>query len=175
MEYFVIKSSVKVPLTPILKDTILYPHRLTEANYNSMPKGKIYYYRDTEDMEIPELMIQPTFMVGDSLRRIISVYDDTVDWKTLYMMPDEEEKMVDGTKRYSIPNLTRCKCLHPDSETTPNGAVTKLILDKSRLRNTAIFQVEETLENYVIVSLALAESISRRHPYGVRLERVEVR
>lgn len=175
MEYFVIKSSVKVPPVPTLKDTILYPHRLTEENYNSMPKGKIYYYHDAEDLEIPELMVQPTFMVGDTLRHIISVYDDTVDWKALYMMPDEEDKVVDGTKRYSIPNLTRCKCLHPEVEMTPNGAVTKLILDKNRLRNMAIFQVEETQENYVIVSLALAESISRRHPYGVRLERVEVR
>lgn len=175
MEYFVIKSSVKVPLTPTNKEAVLYPHRLTEENFNSMPKGTIYYYHDAEDIEIPELMVQPTFMVGDSLRRIISVYDDTVSWKTLYMMPDEEEKVVDGTKRYSIPNLTRCKCLHEEAETAPNGAVTKLILDKNRLRNTAIFQVEETLENYVIVSLALAESISRRHPYGVRLERVEVR
>lgn len=175
MEYFVIKSSVNSPFTTNGKESVLYPHRLSEENYQSMPVGKIYYYHDRDDIEIPELLIQPTFMVGDSLRQIIGVYDDAVEWKTLYMMPDEEEKVVDGTKRYSIPNLTRCKCLHEDTQIAPNGAVTRLVLDKRKLRNMPIFQVEETMENYVIVSLELAESMSRRHLYGVRVERVEVK
>ena len=175
MEYFVMKSSVNSPFTTNGKETMLYPHRLSEENYQSMPAGKVYYYQDREDIEIPELLIQPTFMVGDSLRQIISVYDDAVDWKALYMMPNEEEKVVNKTKRYSIPNLTKWKCLHKEAEVAPNGAVTKLVLDKSKMRNMPIFQVEETMENYVIVSLELAESISRRHLYGVRVERVEVK
>lgn len=175
MEYFLIKSSVKAPLQPIHMDTNLYRYRLTEENYQRLPKSEIYYYHHTEDIEIPELMLQPTFMVGDVLQHMISMYDDTVLWKSLYMMPDEEDKITEITRHYWIPKFTRIKCLHPQVEIQPNGAVKELILDRKRLRNMDIFQVEETQENFVLVSLALAESISRRHPYGVRLERVEVR
>lgn len=175
MEYFLIKSSVKVPLQPIHMDTNLYRYRLTEENYERLPKSEIYYYHYTEDIEIPELMLQPTFMAGDVLQQIISLYDETVSWKSLYMLPDEEDKIMELSKHYWIPGLTRIKCLHPQAELQPNGAVTKLVLDKKRLRNLNIFQVEETQENFVLVSLALAESISRRQPYGVRLKRVEVR
>lgn len=175
MEYFVMKTSVNSPFTTNGKETMLYPHRLSEENYQSMPAGKIYYYEDKEDIEIPELLVQPTFMVGDALRQIINVYDETIEWKALYMMPNEEEKVVNGTKRYSIPNFTRWNCLHEDAQIAPNGEVLNLVLDKSKLRNAPIFQVEETIGNYVIVSLELAESISRRHLYGVRVERVEVK
>ena len=175
MDYFLLKSSAKVPLQPTLMDTKLYQYRLTQEAYERLPQSEIFSFHHTEDIEIPELLLQPTFMVGDSLKQIISLYDETVSWKSLYLMPDEEDKVVEGTKHYWIPNLSKVRCLHSETEMLPNGAVSKLILDKSCLRNVDIFQVEETLENMVLVSLALAESISRRHPYGVRLERVEVR
>lgn len=175
MEYFLIKSSAKAPLQPIHVDTKLYPYRLTEENYEKLPKSEVYYYHHTEEIEIPELLTHPTFMVGDVLQQLIYLYDDTVLWKSLYLLPDEEEKMTEATRHYWIPELNKVKCLHPEVELQPNGAVKTLILDKKRLRNMNIFQVEETQENFVLVSLALAESISRRHLYGVRLERVEVK
>lgn len=180
MEYFLLKSNVKTPLCPIIRDNTNYPYRLTEENYNRLPKSEVYNYFFKEDMEKPELLTQPTFMLGDSLKSIISLYDDSVEWKSFHVLPVEgervlEEKVLEESKHYWIPKLTRLKCLHSDVEIQPNGAVTTLILDKNKLRNMDIFQVEETQENYVLVSLALAESISRRHPYGVRLERVEVR
>lgn len=175
MEYFMLKSSAKTPLKPINIDTKRYQYRLTKENFNRIPRSEVYYFQNTDDIEIPELMVHPTFMVGETLKDIISLYDDTIIWKSLYLVPNEEEKMIGGTKHYQIPRLKRYKCLHPETEKQPNGAITKLILDKQRIRNMDIFQVQEAQENFVLVSLALAESISRRNLYGVRLERVEVR
>lgn len=175
MEYFLLKSSVVVPPKPIRLDTKLYQYRLTQEAYERMPKSEICYFHHTEDTEIPEILLQPTFMVGDSLKRIISLYDETVSWKSLYFMPDEEDKVMEGTIHCWIPDLPKVRCLHAETEIQPNGAVSKLVLDKRFLRNIDIFQIEETQENLVLVSLALAESISRRHLYGVRLERVEVK
>ena len=52
-----------------------------------------------------------------------------------------------------------------------------LIIDKSKMRNLDIFRIAKdgVSENLVVVSLALAESISRRNAYGVIFERIEVR
>lgn len=175
MEYFVIKSSVTAAFLPILLDTRTYKYRLTKENFAQMPESEIYYFHQREEEEIPDLLLSPTFLCGDALKRIVSLYDASIGWKSIYMMPDEEEKIIKGTVHYWIPDMARQKCLHKDCAIQPNGAVEKLILDQRRLRNVDIFQVEETLENNIIVSLALAESISRRHLYGVVLERVEVR
>lgn len=175
MEYFMLKSSVKTPLQPIDIDMKRYQYRLTKENFNRIPKSEVYYFENTEDIEIPELLVHPTFMVGETLQNIISLYDDTILWKSLYLVPNEEQKMIGGTKHYQIPRIKRYKCLHPDTEKQPNGAITKLVIDKKKVRNLDVFQVEGTQENYILVSLAVAESISRRHLYGVRLERVEVR
>lgn len=175
MEYFLLKTSVKVPPQPIHLDEKVYQYRLTKAAYDKLPKSEICSFHLTDDMEIPELMIHPTFMVGEALKNIISLYDESVSWKSLYFMPDEEDKVMEGTIHYWIPDFPKLRCLHEETEIQPNGAVSKLILDKRFLRNVNVFQIEETQENMVLVSLALAESISRRHFYGVRLERVEVK
>ncbi len=175
MEYFLLKSNVKVPPQPIRLDEKIYQYRLSKEVYDKLPNSEICYFRFEEDIEIPELIVTPTFMVGETLKNLIGLYDESVSWKSLYFMPDEEEKVMEGTIRYWIPNLPKVRCLHEETEVQPNGAVTNLILDKRFLRNVDIFQIEETQENMVLVSLALAESISRRHMYGVRLERVEVK
>lgn len=50
----------------------------------------------------------------------------------------------------------------------------KLVLDRRKIRGKAIFRVGGLLEYKVAVSLPVAESILRRRPYGVSLQRIEV-
>ena len=175
MEYFLLQSSVTVPFRPIMFDQTAVPYTMTEENYRKLPDSNSFYYHIKEDEEIPELLVKPTFLCGEELKHIMEVYDPTVRWKSIYIMPDQEEQVVEGTRHYWIPDLMKQKCVHKDCRIMPNGSIEHLILDQQRLRNLDLFQVDGLVENKVVVSLQLAESISRRHMYGVSLERVEVR
>lgn len=152
-----------------------YPYRMTEENFRMIEDDKTDYYQLFDETEIPQLMTNPTFMCLDGLKSIINVYDPSVRWKSLFLIPGTEEQLYEGTLHYWIPSIIKQDCIHEDCEIMPNGAIEKLILDEKKIRNRDIFQVADVQENYVVVSLALAESINRRHLYGVITERVEVR
>ncbi len=175
MEYFVIKSHAVMVPEPARISNQDYPYQMNEENFEKIEDAKVDYYHLNKDTEIPEVLLKPTFMCGDSLKHIMEIYDPAIKWKSVYLIPGMEEQLVEGTIHYWIPSMKRQHCLHRDCVTLPNGALQKLILDQRQVRNMDVFQVADTRENYVIVSLALAESISRRHMYGVALERVEVR
>ena len=57
----------------------------------------------------------------------------------------------------------------------PNGALKEVILDQHKIKGRDIFRIKGIIENKTIISLAVAESIMRRNPYGVGLERVQVK
>lgn len=63
---------------------------------------------------------------------------------------------------------------YTDPKKQDNGMLKKLVLDRRKIRGKAIFRVGGLLEYKVAVSLPVAESILRRRPYGVSLQRIEV-
>ena len=69
----------------------------------------------------------------------------------------------------------RLPCLHEDAVVLPDGTIKKLVIDHKKIPNIDIFQIKNAVHNRVLVSLRMAESISRRKAYGVMFERVEVR
>ena len=51
----------------------------------------------------------------------------------------------------------------------------KIVLDKEKIQEKKIFRIKEISKNLVVVRLDVAESILRRKPKGICLERLEVR
>lgn len=175
MEYFqLISEATNIPKPTLFSDNEI-SYRMSKKHFDEMPKSQTCYYETAEDQEIPELMNHPTFLCGRELKHIIEVYDPDIQWKNLFFLPSKMDEMTEKTLEYSIPSLTEQNCLHEDCVIYPNGELEKLILNGKKIRNMDIFQVEGTAVNYVIVSLPLAESISRRNLYGIKLERVEIR
>ena len=60
------------------------------------------------------------------------------------------------------------------TEYYPNGTVKRLVLNRKKIGRHNLFLLEGSHRKDPVVSLALAESILRRHPTGVRFEEVEV-
>lgn len=175
MEYFLIRSCAVTPFEPIHMDRNLYTNLMTKEAYAKIEDDIIYYYHLGDEVELPDVVFRPTFMVGDGLHNIISLYDDTIEWKHMQIFPDMEDFPNETAKGYWIPLLNEYHCLHQDTVLLPDKTTKKPILDRSRLRNTDIFRISGVSENLIVVSLALAESISRRELYGVTFERLEVR
>ena len=176
-EYFLLKSRVSALFETLNMDNKMYQRLMTMENFEKIAEDKIVYYKYSDDVEMPDVMMSPTFMVGKSIHDIVSLYDDTIEWKSMQIFPDGIECTRDNIKSYWIPLLPQCRCLHDESVILPNGTVKNVIIDKTKIRNMDIFRIEKAgvSENLVAVSLALAESISRRNAYGVVFERIEVK
>ena len=175
MEYFLLRQLAENPVRPVLPEPGNYPYRLTHQNFEGMPTGSVAYFRYGDEEQMPGILLQPTFMVNDTIRSVMELYDGTIRFKTLALLPDVIDRMTDSSVNYSIPDIKCYECLHEDCVVMPDGTVKRLVVDHRKIPNADVFSIKETTHNRVLVSLRMAESISRRNVYGVEFERVEVR
>ncbi len=163
------------PVKPVLMNPEAYPYQLTQKNYDNMPQNGVGYYAYDLSVELPAIMVNPTFMVNEKVKRVIELYDESVSFKTLTLIPNVEEEVVQASISYAIPKLKQYDCLHEESIVMPEGTIKKLIIDRKKIPNVDIFQIKNTIQNKILVSLRMAESISRRNVFGVEFERVQLR
>ena len=175
MEYFMLCSEAtnQPGLLALLQEG--YMHLLSDECFRRIPDSGACYYEFHDDIEEPALMTTPLYLCNEELKHILQVYDPAIQWKNLFLLPPEAEKVKGNVFHYFIPNFRRIDCIHEDAKILPNGIFEEVILDQKKIQNLPVFQVVNDVENYVVVSLTLAESISRRNLYGIKLKRVEVR
>lgn len=175
MEYYLMKQIAVSPVKPVLIDPEAYAYQLTEQAFMNYPDSSTGYYEYGEDAELPGVLTNPTYMVNTAIHRVVTMYDAQIEWKTFAVLPNQMSEMNRASETYWIPNLKRYDCLDDSAVVLPEGTIRKLVVNLEGIPNTDIFQIRGTRENMVAVSLALAESISRRGIYGVGFERIEVK
>lgn len=175
MEYYAIKQITVNHVTPMLMKPEAYKYKLSKEAFANLPDCSIAYYKYEQYIERPAILTVPTFMVNETIKKVIEMYDDTVKFKSLIVLPDDFDMVPAAAITYGIPYLRRYNCVHEDSVIMPEGSIKRLVIDHKRFPNIDIFQIENIVQNKIIVSLRMAESISRRGAYGVAFERVEVK
>ncbi len=164
-----VKMPIKAPGLP----SDMYLPNITQEGFQAMPEGIVAYYRYSDDVEVPDILMEPTMMVSKDLRSVLSLYNPEIKAKSVKMFAVEEE--ISLAPEYWVLSIPEVYCLSDEVEVLPNGAVEKLILQRNAIGKEDVFKVEGTLENYVIVSTPVVESILRRKLYGVGFQEVEVR
>lgn len=175
MEYYLMKQYAINPVNPLLVEPGPYKYRLSQEEFDNLPDCSLGYYEYTLETELPAILIHPTFMVSQQIKKVIEMYDETVRFKSLTILPNDFDRVDEASMTYAIPYLRRYDCLHEDSVVLPDGTIKKTVIDHKKIPNIDIFQIKNAVQNRVLVSLRMAESISRRNAYGVMFERVEVR
>lgn len=175
MEYYLMNQMEVNPVKYVLLKPEMYAYLLTKENFEKIPELSIGYYEYGVDVTLPDVMVRPTFMVNETIKNVIEMYDETVTFKTLTFLPNAMDEMKEKSKSYAIPNVRRFDCLHEESVIMPEGTIKKLIIDRKKIPNADIFQIKNTIQNKVVVSLRMAESISRRNVYGVEFQKVQVK
>lgn len=175
MEYYLMKQYAVSPVSPLLVEPEPYQYRLSREGFDSLPDCSLGYYQYSLETELPAVLTHPTFMVSQDIKKVIGMYDETVPFKALTILPNDFDKVNEASMTYAIPYLRRYDCLHEDAVVLPDGTIKKLVIDHKKIPNIDIFQIKNAVHNRVLVSLRMAESISRRKAYGVMFERVEVR
>ena len=176
-EYFLLRTAATSLFKPTGLDYKMYQHIMTKEYFEGIPEDEICYYKYSDEIEMPDVMFRPTFMVGTNIYNIVKLYNENIEWKALQVFPDTLDYVREMAKSYWIPCLPEYKCLHEETIVLPNGTVDGLVLNRKKMRNVDIFRVADARisENLIVVSLPLAESINRRNVYGVSMERLEVK
>ena len=177
MEYFLLKQSQDVvnPIKVFGVEMEQYTVAMTHQDFKQLKRSKVAYAEYSRSHETPDILTTPTYMVSDTIRRVLQMYDENISFKSIQVFPTVEKDIMEGTRTYWIYDCVMEDCMHSDTVILPNGAMQELILDKNKIKGRDIFRVKGTLENKLIVSLAVAESILRRNVYGVMVERVKIK
>lgn len=174
MEYFELSHNRKVenPMELLGLDKGEYCYDMTKQKFEALEKLKVAYFSGREYEEVCDILLEPTFMISDQLRKLFALYDKSIQFKGVQIFPTADESR--QYPLYWVPLFPTVKCFHESTKKNDNGMLKKLVLSQDKIGNRQIFRLPDLIEYKVIVSMPVAESILRRRMYGVGLQKVEV-
>lgn len=174
MSYFWLKQSKRVRYPLLMQGIDLNYYKLnpTKEEFDKIPELLVTYYDYHKQLEILDILDKPTMFISPRLRTVLEMYDENITYKGVQMFPTDEKVTERPLYWTFFPKVV--DCVHESCEKNPNGSIKEMILDRRKVGKYDIMRVDGLLENRIIVSLPLAESIMRRLFYGVELEKVRM-
>lgn len=174
MQYFELLQSPKVenPIVLTGLDKNAYCYAMPPDRFEALERLNVAYFSGSEREEPCDILLEPTFMVSDELKKLLSMYNKEIAFKGIQALPTVEECAL--YPLYWVPCFSETACMHRDSVVYDNGMLSSLVLDESKIGRQDVFRLSGCLEYKIIVSMPVAESILRRRFYGVGLKKLEV-
>ena len=173
MDYFTLKPDGRVaqaiqPLgVPKASPGTLSPENRGDGNGEpSLPVQ--YFLQDSPDPEYVDLLEKPLWLISDRLKQLLAKYEPALRFEPV-MLADRNRMRQELYWRMTVPSVD---CLAAQSEFTKNGGITKLVIDKAKVKGAKVFSVSKLRDPLLLVGLDVAESILRRDFCGIRLVRV---
>ena len=156
-------------------DTQVYVANPSEEQFQRLPESIVTYFSYQKDYEVSDYLVAPTPMVSDGLRKVFAMYEPQMKFKSIQCYADKEEDIYKMAPAFYVYYIEQTACLHKDAVIAPNGAVSKLVLDKNHMNGSDIMVIDGIPEKITIVSLAVVESILRRNMFGIDFQEVEIK
>lgn len=175
MRYFELRQAKYIhnPIKIQLARKGQFKYNMTKEQFEALKDVTVGYYDYDERVEMPDVLEGDTIFVSNELKKVFTMYDDSISYKGLQVYPFGMVENV--VPLYWCFYMNSVECLHESVKIYPNGDIEEVILDRSKIPQLDIFKVESTATHRIIVTLAVAESILRRKMYGVSLKEVMVR
>ena len=170
MEYFelIVDPMISNPIQIQHVDTSTYRNNATKEEFNVVPKMTVGYFDNSPQIEVYDLLGQPVFLLSDHLKRLFALYDPNMQFKGIQVYANDLED--DESPLDWWPYIPFIDCLSDQTTKYPTGMLERLVLDRSALHGENIFRVGDILENKVVISLSVAESMIRRKMTGFTLK-----
>lgn len=150
-----------------------YNNVVSKSDFDKLDDNIVAYFRGEAVPEISGVLAHPSFLICDDLKSLLQLYNPQLQAKAIQLFAGEMESKENYL--YWLPYIETVGCLHDSTEKYPNGMLKQLVLDNKLLPHASIFRPDGLLEDIVVISLPLAESILRRCFYGIHLDPVEVK
>lgn len=128
-----------------------------------------FYIKEKKENEYVDYIEGQVPLISDKLKYIFEKFQEDTFLKPAVLA--DVKRMRQDLYWLMIPQSI--DCLSPKTEFKKDGTLKRLVIDENKIGFTKIFKVEGILENFIILSLDLAESILRGDFIGIKLERVE--
>lgn len=143
---------------------------LMKEEYNQLPRRTLFGVRGDKNTNYFDVLFHPFFLLSETIQRVVSLYEPNLCYKKIIYL---NQKMR-YAKTYYLPILPKIDCLTEKSQFNLDySKVTKAVICKEKVGDTAIFQLSKVKERQIIIRLDLAESLMRRNGKGFLLEEVE--
>lgn len=174
MEYYELFQSKKVEnaIEILGLDPKKYCYAMKEADFEALDKLKVAYYSGREFEELCDVLIAPTFMVSDHIKKLMELYEKDIQFKGIQVFPTAQES--NKYPLYWVAKFPEINCFHKMTVIQDNGMLERLVLEQRKIGGRQIFRLPGIIEYKVIVSMPVAESILRRRMYGIGLQKIEV-
>lgn len=171
MKYFLIEKDKEFYSSPQFKSWHQDINFLQEKEYYKLPKRKTFYINDSEFLVWTDIIDSPVFLVSEKIKDVIHLYNKKIKTKQMILIEQKNIEM----QVYYLPFLEWVDCLSEESDKRLNVDITKkLILDKYKIQDKAIFKVDNNGKRYTIGRLDFVESILKRDVVGINLTELKV-
>lgn len=121
-----------------------------------------------ENTVYPDLIVKSLYLVSDPVRELLKVY--VPELLTRIALLRDVERM--QQKLYWMIAPPMMNCLGEGTEFQPGGMLRRLVVDRKRTEGRPLIRISGIRESYVLVNLALAESLLRRGFSGMKFHEV---
>lgn len=160
------------PILPGQIDKTMYAVGAPRSQFQRVPDMSVSYFPNSPDLEKPDILYQPAFLVSDRLKRLLAKYNPRMQFKGIRCYPedfDDPESLL-----YWWPDIGKVDCISKMTEKNPNGTIRHLVVQPGKMKGSPILMVDGTIETIILVSMELAESMLRRGIWGVEYVPVEM-
>lgn len=133
-------------------------------------KNLTLHVKDDGHTVFTDVVEAPFFMVSDEVAKVIGMFEPDIDFFTIIFQTKHQEEVC----VYKIVPLDRMECLHKNTEFHKDKSLKELVLDKEKIQGKHIFKIAGISPHYVVVSMAIAESILRRNCEGIQFTEVKI-
>ncbi len=142
----------------------LYPSakQFTGKNYNILVES-------SSQNLYPDFLEFPLPLLSTTLKDVFCSYVPDLPCSCV-LLTDQKERQ---QHTYWVFELECMECLADNTVYYPDGTFKKILLDKEKIGEKAVFRVDGVIQKPVIIRVDVAESILRRNMLGIKLECVE--
>lgn len=153
---------------PTLND-LLSMQDLATQNYSSLKKSLVIKVKPSKYNLYPDVLDQQMFLVKKWLRDLFLIYQPKMVFHTIYLMDDVHRIL----EPYYLPELPKINCLHSESVANLDySVISELHIHSNAVKKEDLFQIANIRTCTPVISVALAESILRRNPNGLLIEKI---
>lgn len=126
----------------------------------------VLFVSGDKDSVYPDFIDAPFHMVSDRLKLLMEPYDLTVSFKKVVLIHNSRSMQ----SIYWLIFPQQRDFLHKKTERYPNGLVKTLVLDKTKVKQNRILQVNILPVPRLVIHLDVSEAILRRNMTGLQME-----
>ncbi len=170
MEYYIMEADKRIHNRVIIKE---FPDNASieydTSHASRLKEHTALYTIENDGSAYPEIIEAPLYMVSEKVKEVLDMYDEEAVYKAVSLINRAKQSV----QSYHVTLVDRIECLHELTEFYPDKSIKRLVLDKTKLEDRALFKVAGIGPAYMIVSLDVAESLLRRGSFGIKFTHVE--